>query len=217
MKDPIRILLADDHEIFRDGFKFMLKKNQEIKVIGEAANGKILVEKAIQLKPDVIVTDIQMPVLDGIQATAELAHRLPGIGIIALTMSNEETQIVKMLEAGAKGYILKEAPKTEVIAAINAVYQDDNYYSKSTDQKLARRIVESTFNPVKLPIHPEFTEHDIAVIRLICQENTYQQIAEQMNLSKRTVEWYAKRIIEKIDAKNQAGIIVYAIRHHIFE
>ena len=103
MYRPIEILLADDHEIFRDGFNLMFKKNPEIKLIGEAANGKELVTMAHNLKPDVIITDIQMPVMDGIMAARLLTLELPHIGIIALSMYNEETQIVEMLEAGAKG------------------------------------------------------------------------------------------------------------------
>src|ERR1700712_1204749 len=156
MYRPIEILLADDHEIFRDGFGLMFKKNPDIKLIGEAADGKELVKMAHQLKPDVIVTDIQMPVLDGVIATKQLTQELPHIGIIALSMFNEETPIVEMLEAGARGYLLKNAHKSEIIAAIKAVYKEQNYYCRHTTQKLAKLIAHSNFTPAKLKSKPEF-------------------------------------------------------------
>jgi DNA-binding NarL/FixJ family response regulator len=217
MYRPIEILIADDHEIFRDGFNLMFKKNPEIRVIGEAANGKELLTMAHRLKPDIIIADIQMPVMDGIQAVRLLTIELPHIGIIALSMYNEETQIVEMLEAGARGYLLKNAHKTEIIAAIKAVNKDENYYCKHTTQKLVKLIAGSNFTSAGLQRQPEFSEKEISIIRLICQEYSNKEIADYLGLSKRTVEWHRDIISEKIHAKNTAGIVVYAIRHKIFK
>jgi len=213
---PVEIILADDHEIFRDGFNLMFKKNPEIKLTGEAVNGKELVQMAHELHPDVIVTDIQMPVMDGIKATKQLTAELPHIGIIALSMYNEEAEIVEILEAGAKGYLIKNAHKNEIFAAIKAVHNGLNYYCKETTQKLSRRIAESNFKPIKLTELPEFTEKEIEIIRYICQQYSNKEIADKMGVSPRTVEWHRDIISEKIHSKNTAGIVVYAMRHKIY-
>lgn len=217
MNGPIQLLMADDHEIFMNGFKLMFRKNTDITIIGQALNGQELIEKAMALKPDIVITDIHMPVMDGIQATIELTRVLPAIGIIALSMANEESQIVEMLEAGARGYLLKNADKSEIIAAIEAVYNNEYYYCVSTDNKLATMIGESRFKPLQPTKIPKFTERQLEIMKLICEEYSYQEIAKRLYLSKRTIEWHVNRIIEKIDVKNQAGIIVYAIRHKLFK
>src|SRR5262245_26159045 len=112
---PIRVILADDHEIFRDGFKTMLTKHKDVELINEAENGKELIDQVIKLKPDVIITDIKMPVMDGIEATKKLSEICPDTGIIALSMFDEDNLVVDMLEAGAKGYLIKNAPKHEIL------------------------------------------------------------------------------------------------------
>lgn len=217
MKNPIQLLLADDHEIFRDGFKQILRKNTQIKLVGEAGNGEELIIKALELKPDVVITDIKMPLIDGIEATTELIKRMPALKVIALSMDNEETQIIDMLEAGAKGYLLKNTDKSDIIEAIKSVYNNKNYYCESTNNKLATMIHESRFDPVQPSNIPAFTQRQLEVMKLICQGLSYQEIADLLYISKRTVEWHVKTIMEKIDAKNQAGIIVYAIRNKIFK
>lgn len=214
---PIQIVLADDHEIFRDGFNVMLKKQGEIKLIGEAANGVELINIVERLKPDVIVTDIQMPKKDGIEATKELKARFPEINIIALTMFDDDTLIIDMLEAGAKGYLLKSAHKSEIIDAIKSAYNDETYYCKDTSTKLIKMIAQSRFDPLKQKQKPEFTSNEIEVIRLICQQTTNKEIAAKLFLSLRTIEGYREKIQEKMKVKNVAGIVVYAIKSGIFE
>ena len=215
--NPIRIILADDHEIFRDGFKAMLKKQPSVELIGEASDGEELVEVTRQLNPDVVVTDIKMPRMDGLQATRILSKEFPQIGIIALSMIDEENLIIDMMEAGAKGYLLKNAHKNEIIEAIKAVNADHIYYCDGTSAKLTRMIAKSD----KIPFHkkapkPELSQKEIDVIHLICEEKTNKEIAEQLNLSIRTIEGYRDRILEKIGARNSAGIVVYAIRNRIY-
>ena len=216
MYNPIEIILADDHEIFRDGFRLMLKKYEEVKLVAEACNGKELVELARQLKPDVIVTDIKMPVMDGVEATKLLVKELPFIRIVALSMYDEEGQIVEILEAGAKGYLIKNAHKTEIVEAIKTVYKNRNYYCLQTTKTLAERIAGSTFIPSRPGDLPTFSEKDIDIIRLICEELSNKEIADRMGLSKRTVEWHRKEISEKLHTKNTAGIVVYAMRNKIY-
>ncbi|RYF99380.1 MAG: response regulator transcription factor, partial [Chitinophagaceae bacterium] len=143
MKYNIRLLIADDHEIFRDGLALMLARQKEISLLGQAGNGKELVELSAAENPDVIITDIKMPMMDGIQATREILKNQPGVKIIALSMFDEEMLIVDMLEAGAKGYLLKNADKTEILEAIETVFEDKTYYCHHTSARLTNMIVKS--------------------------------------------------------------------------
>lgn len=214
---PIRIILADDHEIFRDGFKAMIKKQPSVALIGEASNGEELVELTHQLRPDVVVTDIKMPKMDGLQATKVLSKEFPETGIIALSMIDEENLIIDMMEAGAKGYLLKNAHKTEIIEAIKSVNEGNIYYCDGASAKLTRLIAKSD----KIPFNrknakPELSQKEIEVVLLICQERTNKEIADELNLSIRTIEGYRDRIFEKIGARNSAGVVIYAIRNKIY-
>lgn len=208
---PIRIIFADDHEVVRDGFTFMMSKQTDVILVGEARHGEQLLGLAGQLKPDIIITDIQMPVMNGIEATTEIVKQFPAIGVIAYSMYNEESFIVDMLKAGAKGYILKSSDKEEVIAAIKAVYKGQAYYCRETDSVLSGMHM-GRFNK-----KPKFTETEIMVIKLICQELSSMEIAHIMNLSSRTIDGYRVKILEKMRAKNTAGIVLYAIKKKIFE
>jgi DNA-binding NarL/FixJ family response regulator len=215
---PIKIILADDHEIFRDGFKAMVKKQPLVELIGEAGDGKELIELTRKLKPDVVVTDVKMPKMDGLQATKILSKEFPDIGIIALSMIDEENLIIDMMEAGAKGYLLKNAHKNEIIEAIKEVHNNHIYYCEGTSSKLTRMIAKSDRIPFmkKAPI-PELSPREIDVIRLICEEMTNKEIASNLDLSIRTVEGYRDKIQEKIGARNSAGIVIYAIRNKIYD
>lgn len=215
---PIRIVLADDHEIFRDGFRVMLKKQTAVELIGEAGDGEQLIQLVREIQPDVVITDIKMPKLDGIQATKILSKEFPEIGIISLSMFDEENLIIDMLEAGAKGYLLKNAHKDEIIAAVEAVFKKQTYYCNHTSRKLTKMIAESSFNPHKRASQkPEFSDKEISVMRFICQELSNKEIASQLNLSVRTIEGYREKIQEKINARNTAGIVVYAIKNRIYQ
>ena len=213
---PIRIILADDHEIFRDGFRVMIKKQPSVQLIGEAADGEELIDLTRRLQPDVVITDIKMPKKDGIEATKIMAREWPSLGIIALSMFDEENLIVEMLEAGARGYLLKNAHKEEIIEAIKTVNLNQPYYCNDTSAKLAQMIARSRFKTAAKSKRPDFSDKEFAVIRLICQEMSNKEIAQQLHLSIRTIEGYRDRIQEKIGAKNAAGIVVYAIKNNIF-
>ncbi|MGX5820624.1 response regulator [Chitinophaga lutea] len=215
MNYDIRLAVADDHEIFLDGLALMLSRQEHITLVGQASDGRDLVELALREKPDVIMTDIKMPRMDGIAATRELLRQLPDTRIIALSMFDEEDQIVEMLEAGAKGYLLKNADKQEILDAITHVYEDKVYYCKTTSAKLAGMIARSRFNPYKQREQVVFTDREQEIIRLICQQLTAQQIGQRIFLSKRTVEGYRTRILEKMNVRNTAGVVMYALKHHL--
>jgi two-component system, NarL family, response regulator NreC len=215
MHGTIRLVIADDHEIFRDGLSLMLSKQQHIQLAGQAENGRELISLVNEVHPDVIMTDVKMPVMDGIEATRSLLALYPDLKIIALSMFDEENLIVDMLEAGAKGYLLKNADKQEILDAIHSVYEDKTYYCHHTSSKLASLISKSKFNPYKKKEPVSFTEREIEIIRLICQQLTAQEIADKVFLSKRTVEGHRTRILEKMNVKNTAGVVIYALKHRI--
>ncbi|HKO82713.1 MAG TPA: response regulator transcription factor [Chitinophagaceae bacterium] len=217
MKYTIRLIIADDHEIFRDGLALMLSRQKDIILLGQASNGKELAELTEQHNPDVIITDIKMPVMDGIQASKLILKKQPDVKIIALSMFDEETLIVDMLEAGAKGYLLKNADKQEILEAIETVYEDKTYYCHHTSATLTNMIVKSNFNPYKKKEPVSFNEREIEIIKLICQQNSSKEISDKLYLSSRTVEGYRTKILEKMNARNTVGVVVYALKHNLIE
>ncbi len=213
----IRVVLADDHEIFRDGFNLMLKKQKDITLVGHATNGIELIELTGRLLPDIIVTDINMPTMSGIEATKALTKKYPGINIIALSMSDDDQSIIEMLEAGAKGYVHKSAQKKVIIEAIKTVHARQTYYCEKTSAKLVQMIAQNRFNPYKEVLRPEFSTKEIEIIRLICQEASNKEISSTLDLSLRTIEGYREKIQKKLLAKNSVGIVMYAIRSGMYK
>ena len=211
----IKLIIADDHEIFRDGFKLMLSKFPEIKLVGEAANGRELLELIEKENPDVILTDIKMPVMDGIEATKKIAALYPDKGVIGLSMYDDDELIIEMLEAGAKGYLIKNAGKDQIIEAIKTVYNDEPYYCRTTSNKLTQMIAKSRFNPYKKTEKAEFSEREKEIIDCICDEMTNKEIGDKLFISVRTVEGHRLKILEKMNVKNTVGLVVYAIKNGI--
>ena len=217
MKSRITLLIADDHEIFRDGLALMLSKQDDIELIAQAENGKELLELVEIHQPDVILTDIKMPRMDGIEATRMLVQKYPDVKVIALSMFDEENLIVEMLESGAKGYLLKNADKHEILEAITSVYEDKVFYCRATSARLASLIVKSKFNPYKKSEPAVFNEREKDIIKLICQQYTAQEIGEKLFISKRTVEGYRIKILEKMNVKNTAGVVIFALKHNFIK
>jgi len=212
---PLRVVLADDHEIFRNGFKILFDKQDEIELVGEAEDGKQLFEITATHLPDVVITDIQMPRMDGIEACRLLQEAFPEIPVIALSTFNDDSYIIDMLEAGARGYILKNTNRAELIRAVKAVKEGDTYYCNATSRKLSKLIADSRVNHFKERV--KFTDREIEIIKLICIQHSNKEIACALNISVRTVESHRERIQEKIGSRNTTGIAIYAIKHRICE
>ncbi len=217
MLNSIRLLIADDHEIFRDGLVLMLSKQPHLILEGQAEDGQELIDMVKKKPPDIVLTDIKMPRMDGIEATRYIRTWFPQVNIIALSMFDEENLIVDMLEAGAKGYLLKNADKQEILEAIENVYQSRVFYCQHTSAKLATMIVKSKFNPYRKTESIEFTDREKDIVKLICLQFTAQEIADKLFLSKRTVEGYRTRILEKMNVKNTAGVVIFALKHGIIK
>jgi len=215
MKYNISLVIADDHEIFRDGLVLMLSKQPSITLKGQAGDGTELIDLVKNHQPDVVITDIKMPYMDGVEATKHITQYYPFCKIIALSMFNEESLIIDMLEAGAKGYLIKNADKQEILDAIESVYEGNVYYCKQTTTNLASMIVKSKFNSSVKKEAVVFNDREKEIIKLICLQFTAQEMGIKLFISKRTVEGYRTRILEKINAKNTAGVVVYALKNNL--
>jgi DNA-binding NarL/FixJ family response regulator len=211
----IKVLIADDQQVFRKGLSSLINEMHGIELLAEAGNGAELIEKSLLLKPDVIVTDIKMPILDGISATRELVKHIPACKVIALSAYANDQLILQMLESGAIGYLLKTAEAIEIKEAIEMVNLHKPYFCKEITQKLTEIVAKNYRLTEKSTAN--FTERELEIIRLICKEFTSKEIAGQLHLSKRTVEGHRTRILEKIGAKSIAGITTYALSVGIYK
>lgn len=213
----IELVFADDLPYFRESFPAMLQPEQAIKVTGIARDGKELVEMVRQKQPGVVITDIQMPVLDGIEATKQIKETFPGIEVIGLTMFDEEPLVMGMIEAGASGYISKATTDSaELCRAVLSVSKGGGYFSTSTPLRLSRKIAASGSKYIKTGSREMFSENEIEVMKLICQQKSSKQIAPMLGLSLRSVESCRERIMEKTGSQNIAGIVIYAIKNGFF-
>jgi DNA-binding NarL/FixJ family response regulator len=210
---PIRVVIADDYAIFRKGLCSVLSKKNEIVVSGEASNGEELISIVEQEMPDVILTDIAMPVIDGIQATSILTSKFPATNIIALSMFEKKDVILKMISAGAKGYLVKNADETEIVKAIKTVQKQEYYYSNNIISKIISTdsIKQGEHNDIRL------TEKEMMVIRLICEQYSGKEIAAYLDTSIRSIESAKERIQHKIGAKNMVGIALYAVKKKLID
>jgi len=202
----ISIIIADDHQIFLDGLHSILGDVQDIKVVAEANNGVDLVKMAEVHSPDVILTDLRMPAMDGVAAVRYLNKHFPDIPVLVLSMFEEEEEIIEILKAGAKGYIPKKAGVDELLKAIRTVAANRTYYSP---------VIRSTIG--KWIENPEISEHqktltkrEREILKLIAEGKTSHQIAVALKLSKYTVDTHRKNIHKKLDIKSNAGLLRYA-------
>jgi DNA-binding NarL/FixJ family response regulator len=209
--------MADDHEMYREGFKLLLKNQQIVEQVGEAENGIELIEVVNKEQPDIVITDIKMPRMDGIEACKLIRKKFPHINVIALSMFNEDNLIVDMLEAGARGYLLKNTNKNELLLAAETVQQGSVYYCNATSDKLAKMIAESKFNPYRVRPVKTFSARQLEIIKLICKQCSNKEIAAALNLSMRTVESHRTNILEITGAKNSIGVVIYAIKNDIYQ
>lgn len=207
---PISIVIADDHSFFREGLVKVLNMTGMVQIIGEAANGQALVELTQSLDPDLLIVDIGMPILNGIDAVRQIKAMGLRARVIALSMHSEDAIIIKMLEAGAMGYLDKNTSKEELFEAIDSVVVHNRvYFPASTNKHMLDLLSNSTYKPF-----PDealtFTDRELEVIQLVCLEFSNKEIANQLQLSQRTIETHRARIMERMNVKSVAGLVAYA-------
>ena len=219
---PLKVYIADDHQLFIEGVKALLRDAENIKIEGEAENGEALL-KLLESKPaDVVLMDINMPVMTGLDTTKEMHKRYPDVKVLALTMFDDTLHISEMIKAGASGYLLKNAGKEELINAITRVARGEKYVSNEVSVK----IIENMFNKDSSNINSpqqgttrkaELTRRELEIIRLIAKEHTNNEIAAILNNSPMTIITHRKNLLRKIGVKNTAGLIKYAIQHGLLD
>lgn len=208
-----RIILADDHKMFREGLVQLLTQQPDIEVVAEADNGEMLLTLTRKWLPDIIFADINMPVMDGVEATRIINKEFPSIYIIALSMLDEVSIIEDMLGAGAQGYLLKNAGKVELRQAIDAVQKEQQYLCTETAMKLAKE--KTRLKPIKAKTN--LSDREIEVLLLLCKGYNNKQISDILYISLRTVEGHRERMREKTGNQNVAGMIMYALRNGLLE
>ena len=217
--EKIRLLLADDHKIIRDGIAALLSEVPNFEIVGEAKNGRELIALLVDTPADVVLMDINMPVMGGIEATEEITKRFPDVRVLALSMYNEKSFIQKMLHAGATGYVLKNVGKDELVLAIETVRTGKSYFSDEVSMAMMSSFMSK--KPLNAPssFSPEIilTKREIEVLGLISQEMTNNEIADKIFVSPRTVDTHRRNLLQKIGAKNTAGLVRYAMSSGILD
>ena len=200
-----RVVLVDDHELVRDGLRALFEKDDEFEVVGEAEDGRTAVERAGALRPDVVVMDVSLPDLGGVEATRQILGQARDVKVVALSMHADPQYVAGMLQAGASGYVLKRAAAVELLHAVRAALAGHSY--------LSPELAATVFDQVQaLSRHPELSRREREVVRLISEDRTTRQIARQLDLSENTVHTHRQRIMDKLDRHGIAALTKYAIR-----
>jgi two-component system response regulator NreC len=219
MKDKTTVLLCDDHTLFREGIKAILSDDPSIEIIGEAENGREAVTMVQRSRPDVVLMDIAMPDLGGFEATSRILRENPKTKILILTMYEEEEVITRCLKAGAAGYVLKDAPRADLIHSIEVVKRGGQYLSSRALKKVVRQHVKSPRN-TKRAISPEsdyerLSDREREVLKLLADGLALKEIASRLVLSVKTVDAHKTNMMRKLDLHDRAEVIKYAIRRKL--
>jgi two-component system, NarL family, response regulator NreC len=211
--DPvIKILLADDHTIVRQGLKLILSSHADLQVIGEAANGREVLELAEKLQPDVVLMDVAMPELNGIEATRRLHQTSPRTKVLVLSMHKEAVYVREILKAGARGYILKDAIDTELVSAIQSVARGDGYISPAISGTLLSDYRQNITNPLDL-----LSSREREVLQLIAEGKTNKEVATRLNLSVYTVDSHRGKIMEKLNLHSTGELVRFAVKQGLVD
>jgi DNA-binding NarL/FixJ family response regulator len=206
-----KILIADDHRLFRDGLKALLEKQADMQVVGETADGIVTVQAAQEKKPDIVLMDISMPELNGIEATRQIIESRPDTRVIMLSMHSDQRYIAECLKAGAVGYILKDCPTEELLTAIRAVASKQVYLSRKITESLVRDYINLNKGGSNL-VFAVLSPREREVLQLLAEGKSTKQIAEKLNVSVKTIETHRKQIMDKLDMHSIAELTKYAIR-----
>jgi DNA-binding NarL/FixJ family response regulator len=210
---PIRIAIADDYKIYRDGLKVGLASDERMEVVLEADNGEDLIKGLPAAKPDVIIMDLKMPIMDGMEATKEIRGKFDAIKILVVTMYDDDKFIIHLMEIGANGYLLKNADADEIRKAIYSVHENGYYFNDLVNKALLKKLILKGQCKPSFNQNIELTERELEVLKLICEEKTAAEIGKEIFLSPRSVEGIRQRLIEKVGVRNTAGLVMFAIKN----
>jgi len=209
----IKIALADDHNLVRSGIRSILQTQPGFQIVLEVADGLALINGLKQAKPDVILLDLEMPVMSGKECLEEIRKTDADTRVIILTMHKNPAFILQMMEAGANGYLIKDSEPEEVIKAVQHVYEKEYYFSEHISRAMLAGIANPDLRSGAVLKQHGLIQREIDVLRHICQEKTTAEIADELFLSPKTIEGYRKTLFEKTGARNMAGLVMFAIKH----
>jgi len=212
---PINILLADDHTIVRDGLRALLERQPDMAVVAEAADGRECVQLAAELAPDVVMMDVAMPQMNGIEAARRILNDRPQTAILMLSMHQDESYVLRSLKAGAKGYLLKDSPREDVLAAIRTVATGRSFLSRKVSQMLQEDYVRELESRGLEDSYDLLTDREREILQLIAEGNANKDVAGLLHISPTTVETHRAHILQKLSLHNTAELILYAVRKRI--
>jgi DNA-binding NarL/FixJ family response regulator len=212
---PIKIAIADDYTIYRDGLKIGLTQDENLEVMLEAADGEDLIRGIETDMPDVIIMDLKMPVMDGMEATKVIKKKYPDMKILVVTMYDDEKFVIHLMEIGANGYLLKNAEAEEIRKAIYSVHETGYYFNNVVSNALLKKLVMKGNIKPSFKEGVELTEREQDVLKLICAEKTANEMGQQLFLSPRSVEGIRQRLIDKVGVRNTAGLVMFAVKNGI--
>jgi DNA-binding NarL/FixJ family response regulator len=215
--EPIRVIIADDHVLYRAGVKNALSSKKDIKVIAEADNGMHLLNMVKMIEADVVLLDIQMPIMDGIATLPELKKICPNIKVIMLTMVDDNSMITKLMELGANSYLTKTSDSEIIYEAIKTCFNSEYYFNSLTNTALLNNLKQRNVElPQKMAMQEaNLNDKEILILKLMCEEKSTKEIADIVDLSPRTVEAIRDKLKVKTGAKSTAGLIMYAVKHKL--
>ena len=218
----IGVLVADDHTIVRRGLISLLSLVEGVEVVGEAADGRTAVELALQLEPDVVLMDISMPVMNGLEATRRIRKEAPAIKVLVLSAHDNDEYVLQVVRSGANGYILKNGAAEDLYAAIKAVHTGHAFFSPSVSKIILDTYLDISGTPVtqggghlEPPVESRLTSREREILQLVAEGRTHQAIADMLHISARTVDTHCNNIMKKLDIHESAGLVTYAIKNGI--
>jgi len=212
---PIRILLADDHSIVREGLRALLERQQEFEVVGDAADGRQAVEMAETARPDVVVMDLAMPGLNGIEATRRITARSPQVSVVILSMHSDESYILRSLKAGARSYLLKDSLQVDLVDAVRAAAQGKSFFSPKVSKVLQEDYINELEARGTEDTWDLLTDREREILQLVAEGKTNKEIAALLNISPYTIDTHRSHILQKLNLHSAPELILYAIRKGI--
>jgi two-component system, NarL family, response regulator NreC len=211
----MRIILGDDHTVVRQGLRKILEGHENWQVVAEAADGREVVRQALALEPDVLIMDIGMPLLSGIEATRQIVRRLPNVGVLILSMHSEEAFITQALQAGARGYLLKDSADTELIRGVAAVAAGKSFFSPAAAKVMLDDYLRHLAKKGIVDRYEALSEREREVFQLVAEGHSNKDVADLLSISVATVETHRAHILQKLDVHSTAELVLYAVRRGV--
>ncbi|HEY78968.1 MAG TPA: response regulator transcription factor [Dehalococcoidia bacterium] len=211
----IKVLIVDDHTLVRDGIRSLLALTADIEIVGEAANGREALEKVRRLTPDIVLMDLAMPIMSGLEATRRIRREFPATKVLALTQYDDSEYVIPVIEAGARGFVTKMSSSSELASAIQAVQRGDSFLSPSAAAALVDECQQKTVAEGEQDPYQQLTDREREVLKLVAEGYTAREIAELLVVSPKTVDWYKSSLMNKLNIHNKIDLIKFAIRKRV--